>query len=135
MNKNNYLNMNTTVLAFMGDAVYETYIRDHVIKSGKTHAERLHKDAVKFVRAEAQSAALKLILDNLSEEEISLVKRARNKKSSTRPKNVDPVDYKWATALEALIGYLYLSGQIERMEEIIEDIMVKIGEINGEKTG
>src|SRR5690554_5069148 len=134
MDKKKYLNMNTSVLAFMGDAVYETYIRAHVIESGKTHAEKLHKDAVKFVRAEAQSAALKLILESLSQEEFSLVKRARNKKSSSKPKNVDPVDYKWATALEALIGYLYLSGQIERMEEIIEDIMVKIGEINGEKT-
>jgi ribonuclease-3 family protein len=89
-------------------------------------ADRLHKAAVKYVRAEAQAEAVKRLLDSLSEEEISLVKRARNKRSATKPKNADPVSYKWATAFEALIGYLYLSGNKERMEEIINAAMESI---------
>ncbi|MDD4564955.1 MAG: ribonuclease III domain-containing protein [Eubacteriales bacterium] len=112
--------MNSTVLSFIGDSVFELYIRRHVINKGQVHADLLHRTAVRFVRAEAQAYALKAILDELSEDEMSLVKRARNKKISTKPKNVDPVIYKWATAFEALIGFLYLSEQYDRMEEIIQ---------------
>jgi len=111
--------LNTTALAFMGDAVYETYIRKQVIDRGETNADKLHQMAVKYVRAEGQAAALKAIYDRLGEEEQALVKRARNRKSTSKPRNADPVEYKLATALEALIGYLYLSGNKERMEEII----------------
>lgn len=119
MEKQNLAYMNATVLAFLGDSVYETYVRNHVIAKGQVNADLLHKAAVRFVRAEAQSDALKALMDELSDEEQSLVKRARNKKISTKPKNADPVVYKWATAFEALIGFLYLSKQQERMEEII----------------
>ncbi len=111
--------MNTTVLAFLGDAVYETCVREHVIKKGQANADLLHRAAVRFVRAEAQAYALKAMMDGLSEEEQSLVKRARNKKISTKPRNADPVEYKWATAFEALIGFLYLSQQHERLEAVV----------------
>jgi len=111
--------MNTTTLAFLGDAVYEVYIRKHVALSGQTNADKLHQMAVKYVRAEGQAAALREIFDKLSVEEQSLVKRARNRKSTSRPKNADPVEYKMATAFEALLGYLYLAGDKDRMEEII----------------
>ena len=111
--------MNTTALAFMGDAVFETSVRAHLLKAGEIHADKLHKQAVRFVRAEAQAGLLKEILGDLSEEELALVKRARNRKSATKPKNADPVDYKWATAFEALLGYLFLAEEKARLEELI----------------
>ena len=110
---------NTTALAFMGDAVYEVYIRKHVMESGQQNADRLHRMAVGYVRAEAQAKALKKIYDALSGDEQELVKRARNRKSTSRPQNADPVAYKLATAFEALVGHLYITGNPERMEEII----------------
>ena len=119
MEKQNIAYMNTTVLAFLGDSVYETYVRNHVIGKGQVNADLLHRAAVRFVRADAQACAMKTMMDELSEEEQNLVKRARNKKISTKPKNADPVVYKWATAFEALIGFLYLSERHGRMEEIV----------------
>lgn len=119
MEKHDIAYMNTTVLAFLGDSVYETFVRNHVIGKGQVNADLLHRAAVRFVRADAQASALKAMMDELSEEEQGLVKRARNKKISTKPKNADPVVYKWATAFEALIGFLYLSENHIRMEEII----------------
>jgi ribonuclease-3 family protein len=119
MEKKNHAYMNTTVLAFLGDSVYETYVRSHVIAAGQVNADLLHKAAVRFVRADAQASALKELMGELTEDEQGLVKRARNKKISTKPKNADPVVYKWATAFEALIGFLYLSEDYDRMDEII----------------
>ena len=113
-------NLNTTALAYMGDAVYECYIRLHVLQSGKVNVDVLHKTAVKYVREEGQATALKKIFDTLSTEEQALVKRARNRKIVSKPKNADPVTYKMATAFEALIGDLYLTGRRERLEELIE---------------
>lgn len=112
--------INTTALAYMGDALYEVYIRRHVMETGQTNADRLHAMAVPFVRAEGQAAAIrKMMGDFLTEEEASLARRARNHKTTSKPKNADPMDYKWATAFEALLGYLYLGGKAGRMEEII----------------
>jgi len=120
MEKLNPKNINTTALAYIGDAVYEVYVRKHVLAAGTANVDMLHKYAVHFVRAEGQAKALKaLMTDFLTEEEISLAKRARNHKSASKPKNADPVTYKLATAFEALIGWLHLSGHDERMEEII----------------
>jgi ribonuclease-3 family protein len=126
MEEKQLLFMNTTALAFLGDAVFETYVRDCLIHTMKGDADRLHRAAVEFVKAEAQAHAVKQLLPSLTEEELGLVKRARNKKISTKPKNADPVDYKWATAFEALIGYLYLSGNIDRMKEIIKAAMESV---------
>ncbi|NLT46818.1 MAG: ribonuclease III [Clostridiales bacterium] len=128
------LYMNTTALAFLGDAVFETYVRNYLVLTMKADADKLHRAAVKYVRAEAQAQAMKQLLPGLSEEELNLVKRARNKKISTKPKNADPVLYKWATAFEALIGYLYLSGDKVRMEEIITESMESVKQSNGQKT-
>jgi ribonuclease-3 family protein len=111
--------MNTTALAYIGDAVYEVYIRKHVLEKGSVHVDVLHQMAVGYVRAEGQARALKTIFDRLKPEEQKLVKRARNHKSSSRPKNTDPKIYKWATALEALIGYLYIQEEQGRLDEII----------------
>lgn len=114
--------MNTTSLAFLGDAVYEVYIRNHVMESGQVNANRLHSMAVKYVRAQSQAFVLKQMLGGfLTEEETALAKRARNHRSSSRPRHADPVDYKLATAFEALIGYLYLKRDEERAREIMAE--------------
>ncbi len=134
MKSSDLLYMNTTALAFMGDAVYETYVRAFLVSSAKTGVDKLHKASVQYVRADAQAGVIKELLDNLSEDELGLVKRARNKRSMTKPKNADPVLYKWATAFEALIGYLYLSGMTERMEDIIRFAIESIRDDNGKKT-
>lgn len=114
-----YIKMDTTTLAFVGDAVYEEYVREYVVRCGTQKADRLHARSVRFVNAPAQANIMKALLDDLPEEEQTLVKRARNKKTKTKAKNASPVEYKWATAFEALVGYYKLSDQIDKMEEII----------------
>lgn len=114
-----YLKMDTTTLAFIGDAVYEEYVREYVVECGNSKADRLHAQAVRFVNAGAQAKIMKALLEELPEKERSFVKRARNKKTNTKAKNASPMDYKWATAFEALIGYYKLSGQVDIMEETI----------------
>ncbi len=115
----NYIKMDTTTLAFVGDAVYEEYVREYVVQCGTLKADRLHAQSVRFVNAGAQAKIMKSLLSDLPEEEQTLVKRARNKKTNTKAKNASPVDYKWATAFEALIGYYKLSEQIDKMEDFI----------------
>ena len=113
--------INTTALANIGDAVYEIYVRKHVMETGQFNADKLHQMAVKYVRADGQAKAVKeLIREVLDEDETRLVKRARNHKTTSKPKNADPVIYKLATAFEALVGYLYLEENCQRLEEVIE---------------
>jgi ribonuclease-3 family protein len=119
-------NLNTTALAYIGDAVYEVYVRKHVLKSGRVHVDKLHQMAVKYVRADGQAKALKAIYDVLDEDEQDLVRRARNRKTNSKPKNADPVEYKNATAFEALIGCLYIENKLGRMDEIINLALVEI---------
>ncbi len=113
--------INPTALAYIGDAVYEVYIRRHVLEKEQVHVDRIHQAAVKYVRADGQAKAVRKMLSTegfLSPAETALVKRTRNRKFASKPKNADPVDYKLATAFEALMGYLYLSGDTKRMDEI-----------------
>ena len=115
-------NMNPLSLAYMGDAVYESFVRERLMTGREAlsgNADLLHKAGVRYVNAGAQAAALAKIRPSLTESEDSLVKRARNHKTATKAKNVDIVTYKWATAFEALLGYLYLSEQKERLAEIL----------------
>lgn len=123
--------INTTALAYMGDAVYEQAVREHILNKGSYHANNLHSMAIKYVRAQAQAAVIKTIFDELSENEQSLVKRARNRKYATKAKNADPVTYKWATAFEALVGYLYLSGEQERLKWVMARAIELIENQNG----
>jgi ribonuclease-3 family protein len=111
--------INTTALAYIGDGVYELFVREMMVERGWTAADRLHRETVKYVRAENQAYAVKQIAEMLTPEEQDLVRRARNRKSVTKPKNADPVSYKLATAMEALIGFLHLTGQTERIKEIM----------------
>jgi ribonuclease-3 family protein len=113
------MKMNTGVLAYIGDAVYELYVRKYVVDTGQIHVNRLHAAAVGFVNAAAQASVCRAIVGELPEEEQSLIKRARNRKIGSGSKNADPMDYKWATAFEALLGYYYLAGRTEAMEEVI----------------
>ena len=112
--------LNPLVLAYIGDAVYELYIRMHIAKSGAAKTNALHKEATTFVSARAQAKILANIEDNLTEVEANIVRRGRNAHSNTIPKNASIADYKKATAFEALIGYLFLSKENERLEEIIK---------------
>ena len=114
-------NINTTALAYIGDAVYEIYVRQRVLQMEKVHVDHLHKLAINYVNNAGQAKAVKRLMNEsfLTEEEVSLVKRARNHKTASKPRNADPVNYKLATAFEALIGWLHLEGRKDRMEEII----------------
>ena len=124
----NLRQLNTEALAYMGDAVYEQYIREMLLQSGFAKVNNLHRSATKYVKASAQALAIRTMMAvgtgkgtevELSEEEQKLVKRARNHKFNSKAKNADPVTYKWATAFEALVGYLYLSGNKDRLSQIM----------------
>ena len=116
--------LNPLVLAYIGDAVYEVYVRTHIIGNGAIKTNELHRRAsTNFVSAKAQSQILDKITDFLTEEELNIVRRGRNANSNTIPKNADIADYKKATAFEALMGYLFLSKKNERLEEIIKIVL------------
>ena len=108
------------VLAYMGDAVYELYVRSRVIADNPNmQAHKLHLMTVKFVKAHSQAESEHDIADMLTEEETRIFKRGRNAKSPTIAKNATPADYRHATGFEALIGYLHLSGDAKRLNEIM----------------
>ena len=119
---------NTLTLAFMGDAVYEVIVREKLMETRVSHVNRLHKHGVVYVKAENQAKAITTIFDELTEDEQALVKRARNKHVGTKAKNASMMAYKWATAFEALVGYLYLTGNKVRLKEIVEKAMEVIDE-------
>ncbi|MFE8698581.1 Mini-ribonuclease 3 [Cytobacillus sp. FJAT-53684] len=120
-NKIDEKQLNSLALAYMGDAVFEIYVRRHLIQSGQVRPNQLHREATYYVSAKAQSQIIHQFLDSsvLSDEETAVVKRGRNAKSGTVPKNTDVQTYRYSTAFESLIGYLYLSEKEERLEEII----------------
>ena len=119
--------INTTALAYLGDAVYEVEVRRRMMEIGTENVDQLHQMSVKFVRAEGQAYAIKQLLNDLTEIEKTIVKRARNRKIISKPKNLDPVIYKLATAFEALIGYLYLNKEYERLDVVISQSIEIIG--------
>ncbi len=107
-------------LAYIGDGVYELYVRNRVISENPDMpAHKLHLQSVKYVKAHAQSNSIHALEGILSEEEMAIFKRGRNAKSPTVPKNANLTDYRHATGFEALIGYLYLSGENERLNELM----------------
>ncbi|ERM18396.1 Mini-ribonuclease 3 [Brevibacillus laterosporus] len=112
--------INPLVLAYLGDATYAHYVRCHLITQGIAKPNLLHKTANRYVAAKAQATILHHLLPSLTEEEIAQVKRGRNAKSGSSAKNANIVDYRHATAFEALIGYLYLNGEDKRLQEIIQ---------------
>ena len=105
-------------LAYIGDGIYDLIIRSIIVGKGNTKASRLHQETSKLVRAQAQSEMIDLLLPYLSEEDI--YRRGRNAKSPTMAKNATMTDYRKATGFEALMGYLYLKDEFERMVELIK---------------
>ncbi|WP_071458924.1 Mini-ribonuclease 3 [Bacillus massilinigeriensis] len=115
--------LNSLALAYMGDAVFEQYVRHHLLLGGKVRPNTLHKEATKYVSARAQAKILRCMMDKgaFSEVEEAIIRRGRNAKSGTVPKNTDVQTYRHSTAFEALIGFLYLEESKERLEELVRE--------------
>ncbi|MBR1884385.1 MAG: Mini-ribonuclease 3 [Clostridia bacterium] len=107
-------------LAFIGDSVYDVYIRSYLAARSNLKTGELHKEAIKFVSAKAQSKVIEEISKNLTEEEIEVYKRGRNSNIKTVSKNVDVVNYKKATGFECLIGWLYITKKMDRLSKVID---------------
>ena len=105
--------------AYVGDCVYELYIRTKLVNETKLKPHKLHIESIKYVKAQAQAKILKEIYEKLTEEEKDIVRRGRNAENHHLPKNCDVQDYRYSTAFEALLGYLYLSKKDERLKEIL----------------
>lgn len=108
-------------LAYIGDAVYELFVRT-VILNRDQNSKLLHKKATGYVSASAQAELVHALEERLEEKEQEMVRKGRNAKTNTSPKNAELIDYKYATGFECLMGYLYLSGKDERLTEIFEEI-------------
>ncbi len=120
-------NRNVLTLAYIGDSIYEIYVREYLVNKGIEKVNELQKSAVNYVSARSQASFLKSMLEKsmFSEEELNIILRARNHKGSSHPRNTDIVTYKYATGLEALIGTLYLDNNKTRIEEIMNYILSK----------
>ena len=121
----NVLEINVLVLAYLGDTIYENYVRRHLVNSGIGNVNDLQKNATNYVSAVNQAKFLTEMMDSnfLIEEELDVVKRARNYKTTSHPKSCDIITYRYATGLEALIGYLDLKNNKERIDEIMAFIL------------
>jgi len=116
--------LNPLVLAFVGDSIYEVFIRTYLVEQNRDMlVHKLHLKTISFVKAHAQSQFVKLLEEDLTEDEIYIFKRGRNTKSGTVPKNADVQEYRSATGFEALIGYLYVTEQEIRLNDILEKII------------
>ncbi|AJD89431.1 ribonuclease III [Jeotgalibacillus malaysiensis] len=122
--------LNALALAYMGDGVYEQYVRHHLLMIGTIRPHALQREAIRYVSAKAQAQVLHKMfeMELFSEEEMAIIRRGRNAKSGSVPKNTDVATYRYSTAFEALIGYLYLTDRKERMEEIIVKAITMIVE-------
>lgn len=114
--------LNGASLAYIGDAIYEVYVRKHLLDQGLTQSKDLQEAAVKYVSAKGQSQVIRYWIqaDLLTDEEILYYKRGRNYKTHSKAKNASIGDYRQATGFESLLGFLYLEGQIERLEELVD---------------
>ena len=121
----NLLEINVLVLAYLGDTIYEDYVREYLILKGISNVDALQKEAITYVSAASQASFLQEMMECnfLEDYELDIVKRARNYKTTSHPKNCDIVTYKYATGLEALIGYLRLDCKMERIDEIMNFIL------------
>lgn len=116
--------LNPLVLAFVGDAIYEVFIRTQLVDRNRNMSvHKLHVEAISYVKAHAQSEFMKIMVDKVTEEEHAIFKRGRNAKSGTIPKNADVQEYKMATGFEALMGFLYLTEQIERLNYFLNLVL------------
>ena len=120
----NALEINSLVLAYLGDTVYENYVRLYLIKQGFNHVKTLQEKSLEYVSAKSQARILRKLMDEniFKDNELAVIKRARNTKVNSHPKNCDIITYHEATSLEALFGYLKINENIERIEEIMSHI-------------
>ena len=114
--------LNALALAYMGDAVYEQAVREHLLRSGRVKPQILHKEATRFVSAKAQASIILTMKEQqfLTEEEQAVMRRGRNAKAGSVPKNTDVTTYNYSSAFEAVLGYVYLLDRQERLTELIE---------------
>ena len=115
----NPMDYSPLALAYIGDSVYDLYVRGRVLLKGNRHVTQMHKDSVSFVKAHSQAQSAHAIEAVLTEEELRVLKWGRNAKSNTTPKNADVADYRLATGFETLIGYLYLKKEKERLQQLM----------------
>lgn len=127
--------LNALALAYMGDAVYEQAVREHLLRSGRVKPQILHKEATRFVSAKAQASIILTMKEQqfLTEEEQAVMRRGRNAKAGSVPKNTDVTTYNYSSAFEAVLGYVYLLGQQERLTELIETAIRLIEHPEGEE--
>ena len=118
-------------LAFLGDSVYDTFVREHLLRQANMPVAKLHSAKIKLVCAEFQSRAYDLLAEELSEHELAVLKRGRNATGNTVPKHADAAEYRRATAVECLFGYLYLTGQDRRIKELFAVMMTLEDNENG----
>ena len=124
MNKEQVLhNYSPLALAYLGDGAYELMVRSYILGQGNCQNQKLHQKAQKYVNCAAQERFLNHLLPDLTETEAEVVRRGRNAKSNSKPKNADYGTYHAATGFEALWGYLQLAGERERMEELFDKII------------
>lgn len=133
MDKKTANGLSPLVLAYVGDGVFDLYIRTYIIASQKGNVNRLHRATTGFVKAPAQALAIRTILPFLTEEEQGIYKRGRNQKSHTAAKNASLMDYRASTGFEALIGWLYLTAQFDRLEQLIMMILEVIEQSEEDK--
>lgn len=119
--------LNPQVLAFVGDGVYSLFIRHKIISTNDITGQKLHAEVVNFVKAKGQSNFIDKLLPLFNEDELAVFKRARNHKTLSQAKNANIIDYKRATGLEAVIGYLYLTNKLDRLNELLS---YSVGEDN-----
>ena len=119
------------VLAYIGDAIYELVIRTKVVNHGNTQVNKLHKRTAALVKAEAQARLYMLLEDELTEEEKAVYRRGRNSKTTAMAKNATMKDYRMATGFEALMGWLYLKGSMDRLVELVASGLSKAGCLDG----
>ncbi len=115
-------------LAYAGDAVYELLVRSHIIQNHDINVNKMHKLSVKFVRANAQAYLISRLENELTEEEKRIVKRGRNAKVTSTPKNAELMNYRYATGFEALFGYLYLSNEFDRLMQLFNRVIEILNE-------
>ena len=121
--------MNPIALAYIGDAIFEVYVRQYVLSKLNHRPNHLHKQATRYVSARAQAKLLASLLPCLTEEELAVVKRGRNAKSGSAPKSADILEYRQSTAFESLLGYLYFAKQNDRLNELLERVAQQFEEM------
>lgn len=133
LRKNDVDQLNALALAYMGDAVYEQAIREHLLRSGRAKPNILHRQSTTFVSAKAQAMVLKRLTEEgfLTEAELAIMRRGRNAKSGSVPKNTDVQTYNFSTAFEAVLGWLYLKEEQARVDEIISYAIEIVEELGG----